>query len=59
MDRPALDTPEPIVHCCGCNRLITLKSGTVPGDTVSCPFCDTRMVLRELTVYVAEPLTEA
>ena len=47
------------MHCCGCNRLIMLKSGTVPGDTVSCPFCDTRMVLRELTVYVAEPLTEA
>lgn len=59
MERTLSETPERAVHCCACHLLVTLPSETGAGDVLTCPFCHTRMVLREMTVYIAEPVVEA
>lgn len=59
MQRTLSETPERVVHCCACHLLVTLPSTLNLGDVLTCPFCQTRQVLREMTVYVAEPVVEA
>lgn len=59
MERSLSETPERVVHCCACHLLVTLPSTTGVGEVLTCPFCQSRMVLREMTVFVAEPVVEA
>jgi hypothetical protein len=59
MERELGDSPERAVQCCGCHLLVKLPSTAGLGDVLTCPICATRMVLRELTVYIAEPVVEA
>jgi hypothetical protein len=59
MEPKLSETPERVVHCCACHLLVTLSSTAAVGAVLSCPFCQTRMVLREMTVFVAEPVVEA
>lgn len=59
MERELGDSPERVVQCCACHLLVKLPSTARLGDVLTCPLCKTRMVLRELTVYVAEPVEEA
>ncbi|MCH7472926.1 hypothetical protein IIA79_08255 [bacterium] len=50
---------ESAVHCCACRRLIGLPEGAKEGDTMTCPFCAAKMVLRLMTVFIAEEVVEA
>jgi hypothetical protein len=59
MERTLSDTPERVVHCCACHLLVTMPSTAGVGSVVTCPFCQARMVVREMTVYVGEPVVEA
>ena len=59
MDQSIPENLEPVVHCCACKRLIVLPSTAAAGSVVACPYCGTRQVLRELTVFVSEPVVEA
>lgn len=47
------------VHCSACSRLVTITDGDSEGSVISCPFCHSKMRLKLMTVYVAEPLVEA
>ena len=50
-----MDHPQtPAVYCAACSRLVTIAADAKPGDEVTCPFCDTRLKLKELRVLVAE-----
>jgi uncharacterized paraquat-inducible protein A len=52
-------SPQRAVHCCACNRLITLPELAGTGYELACPFCLTRQRVAELTVLVTEPLLPA
>ena len=49
--------PTPAVYCAACSRLVTIAADAKPGDEVTCPFCDSRLRLKELTVLVAEAVS--
>jgi len=50
-----MDQPRtPAVFCAACSRLVTVAADAKPGDEVTCPFCRTKLKLREMTVLTAE-----
>jgi hypothetical protein len=51
--------PRTAVHCCTCNRLIAMPQHPQPGSQLTCPFCGQKQRLREMTVWVTDPLVEA
>lgn len=56
-----MDTQPPVraVHCCACNRLITLRPEQGAGSELVCPFCHSRQKLRQMSVLVSDPLLPA
>jgi len=54
MDQPQ----ERIIHCHACSRYIQLAEGDNVGDTVACPFCETKNVIATMTVYIGKPVEE-
>lgn len=55
-----MQTPEErVIHCCACSRYVKLGDAVQEGDIVTCPFCDTKNLVKTLTVFIGQPVEEA
>lgn len=55
-----METPEDrVIHCCACSRYVKLADETQEGDIVTCPFCNTKNLVRTMTVFIGQPVEEA
>lgn len=50
-----MDSTHPeAVHCPACSRLVKVPDGAQAGSQITCPFCGSALLLKEVPVLMAE-----
>jgi hypothetical protein len=57
--RYMMEPPEHILHCCACSRYVKFADNLGDGDTVECPFCHAKNLVRVQAVFVGEAVEQA